>query len=259
MLFKTMKNYDPSRESFLIDQVVLIDGQPACGKGALDPAIASMERVELLNFSPQLENICGLNYLGRLDDNSAVAMLRLEADLVLYETMMSRNTNFRPNDQSSAFKDINLFTYIKRLFNKGDSLVPDKIIKEKPILHFMTHAMLGVSKPLFNAFKNKIIIIELVRHPKSMLSKQTEYNEWWSTDDGKKRQFKLFINYNDNEIPFWAKDWADLYINGNPVDRAILEMSHQIKISQSFKNQNKTLIDEQCLTVPFEKFVIIVS
>ena len=118
MLFKTMKNYDPSRENFLIDQVVLIDGQPACGKGALDPAIASMERVELLNFSPQLENICGLNYLGRLDDNSAVAMLRLEADLVLYETMMSRNTNFRPNDQSSAFKDINLFTYIKRLFNK---------------------------------------------------------------------------------------------------------------------------------------------
>ena len=66
-------------------------------------------------------------------------------------------------------------------------------------------------------------------------------------------------NYNDNEIPFWAKDWADLYINGNPVDRAILEMSHQIKISQSFKNQNKTLFDEQCLTIPFEKFVIIDS
>ena len=40
------------------------------------------------------------------------------------------------------------------------------------------------------------------------------------------------------------------------LDRAILEMSHQIKISQSFKNQNKTLFDEQCLTIPFEKFVI---
>ena len=251
-----MKDFYPSRKNILLEQIVLVDGQPACGKGALDPAISSMRRVELLNFSPQIENICGLRYLNKLDNNSAKTMLRLEADLVLYETMMSRNTNFRINDQSSAFKDINFITYIKRLFVQGDSLIPKKIIKDKPILHFMTHAMLGVSKPLFEAFQNKLNIIELVRHPKSMLEKQTEYNEWWSSNAGKKRQFQLFINYKNNEIPFWAKDWPDLYIKSNSVERAIFEMSHQIKVAESFKKENSELFKKQCLSIPFERFVV---
>ena len=113
-----MNDLDPSRKNILLEQIVLVDGQPACGKGALDPAIASMKRVEILNFSPQIENICGLSYLNKLDDNSAKTILRLEVDLVLYETMMSRNTNFRISDQSSVFNNINLFKYIKRLFAK---------------------------------------------------------------------------------------------------------------------------------------------
>ena len=71
----------------------------------------------------------------------------------------------------------------------------DNAKEKKPILHFMTHAMLGVSQPLFRALGDKLSIIELVRHPKSMLHQQTAYNEWWLTKDGKERQFQLFLNF----------------------------------------------------------------
>ena len=179
-----MNSIKPSRKNILIEQLVLVDGMPNCGKGALDPAIASMERVELLNFSPQLENICGLRYLDKIDDDSSETMLKLEIDLVLYETMMSRNTNFRISDQSSAFNDINYLVYLKRLFQKGDKCIPQIIKNKKPILHFMTHSMLAFSIPLFNCYKEKIKLIELVRHPKSMLAQQTAYNESWLTDEG---------------------------------------------------------------------------
>ena len=249
-------NIVTSRKDVLLEQLVLVDGQPACGKAALDPAIASMERVELLKLSPVIENICGLRYLDKLDDDSAETLIKIEMDLVLYETMMGRNINFRITDQSSAFKDTNFIVYLKRLFQSGDKIIPTKIKEEKPILHFMTHAMLGVSQPLFRILGDKLSIIELVRHPKSMLYQQTAYNEWWLTNEGKKRQFQLFIKYNDEEIPFWANGWEELYIKSNPVDRAIYEMSHHFKITDKFKNEFKNVYESQCITVPFEKYVV---
>jgi hypothetical protein len=251
-----LNNIKPSRKNILIEQLVLVDGQPGCGKAALDPAIASMERVELLNLSPQIENICGLKHLGKIDDDSSEAMIKLELDLVLYETMMGRNTNFRISDQSSAFNDINYLVYLKRLFQKGDKFIPEIIKNKKPILHFMTHSMLAFSIPLFNCYKEKMNLIEIVRHPKSMIAQQTAYNESWLTDEGKKRQFQLFFDYEGEEVPFWAKGWEKLYINSNPVERAIYEMANQIKLTNTFKEKNKFLYDSQCFSIPFEKFVV---
>ena len=65
-----MNNIKPSRKNILVEQLVLVDGQPACGKGALYPVVASMDRVELLNFSFNLENICGLRYLDKIDGDN---------------------------------------------------------------------------------------------------------------------------------------------------------------------------------------------
>ena len=39
------------REKMLLNQVVLVDGQPGCGKTLFTAIIAAMERVELLNYS----------------------------------------------------------------------------------------------------------------------------------------------------------------------------------------------------------------
>ena len=251
-----MNNIKPSRKNILVEQLVLVDGQPACGKGTLYPAVASMDRVELLNFSFNLENICGLRYLDKIDDDSSEAMIKLELDLVLYETMMGRNTNFRFTDRSSAFNDVNLLVYLKRLCQRGDKVIPDRIKKEKPILHFMTHSLLGISKPIFNCYKEKLVIIELVRHPKAMLEQQTAYNESWFSTEGKKRQFRLFVDFEGVEIPFWTKGWEKLYVNSNPVERAIYEMDHHMKLTEIFKSQNNLLYDSQCISIPFENFVV---
>ena len=88
--------------------------------------IASIPKVELLQYSPLLENICALFHLNKITKDAAIAMLKIEFDLVLYETMMSRNINFRPRDLSSAFKDVKFTKYINRLFQKGDEKLAQK-------------------------------------------------------------------------------------------------------------------------------------
>ena len=42
---------------------------------------------------------------------------------MIYESMMSRNTNFRYNDLSSVFNNSKKVEYFKRLFNKGEEFV----------------------------------------------------------------------------------------------------------------------------------------
>jgi hypothetical protein len=249
-------NHTVVRDDILLQQLVLVDGQPGCGKGMLDPAIVSMERVEFLQFSLQIENICALRHIGKITSDVAETMIKLQADQVLYETMMSRNVNFRLSDHSSVFKDPDFWVYMKRFFAKGDMLVPERIKTERPILHFMTHRLIGSSEPIFNSFGDKVVIIETVRHPMSMLEMQTRYNEGWSTPQGNMRQMDLYIKYKDGQVPFWAKGYEELYLKSNPVERAIYDMHHQIEKAESFKNKFKDLYESQCITIPFEKFAV---
>ena len=245
-----------ARDKTLLQQLVLVDGQPACGKAVLDPVVTSMERVELLQLSVQIEYLSALKYLGGITGDGVEALLRLQADLVLYDTMMSRNVNFRVSDQSSAFRDPNFWVYIKRLFAKGNKLIPERIKAERPILHFMTHRLLGLSEPVFNSFGDKVVIIEMVRHPMSMLVQQTRFNEDWFSSQGKLRQMDLYFKYKDDQVPYWTKGYEDLYYKSNPVERAIYDMHNQIEVVDSFKNKFKEIYKSQCITIPFEKFVI---
>ena len=164
------------REEMLLEELVLVDGQAGCGKTLFTAIIAAMDRLELLNYSPELENICALKYLNKITDDAAESMIRIQMDLVIYETMMSRGTNFRPSDISSIFRDVDLKIYLRRLLVKGDEVIPERIKKERPILHFATHNLLAFSEPVFKALGLKVSLIEVVRHPLYMLIQQTLNN-----------------------------------------------------------------------------------
>ena len=94
-----------------------------------------MHRVELLQYSAFLENICKVFYEGQISRDATLTMLQLKFDRMLYEAMMSRNMNFRPSDLSSAFRDTKYLTYIKRLFSKGDECIPNEVLLRRPILN----------------------------------------------------------------------------------------------------------------------------
>ena len=47
-----------TRKKQLAEKIVIVDGQPGCGKTMLSPIIASMERVELLSYAFEVEFIC---------------------------------------------------------------------------------------------------------------------------------------------------------------------------------------------------------
>ena len=63
-----------SRKPHMAEKVVIVDGQFGCGKTMLSPIISAFDRVELLTYAYELEYICALKYLKRIQEDAAITM-----------------------------------------------------------------------------------------------------------------------------------------------------------------------------------------
>src|SRR5262245_13795996 len=77
------------------DRIVVTDGLPGCGKTMMSAIVAGLPRVELMQYAYEIEYACVLNALRKLTDDAAQGLVRLHADIRLYNSMMARETNFR--------------------------------------------------------------------------------------------------------------------------------------------------------------------
>lgn len=242
------------REITLTNNIVIIDGQPGCGKTLFSSIVSSFKRVEILNYSFETEYISRLYNFNKIEEDATVSLIRMFADLKLYQTMMGRETNFRYSDLSSVFNNPYPLKYFKRIFSKGDTDVPSKIKTINPILNLTTHNLLNFSEPIFKAFGAKLTFLEIVRHPLYMIKQQTINMRDLNIENP--RDVDLYMNYNGSIIPYYAIGWEEKFISSNIVEKAIynIENIYELnKIKRSNLNKEKSY---KILTIPFEKFVL---
>ena len=89
-----------------------------------------------------------------------------------------------------------------------------------------------------------------------MLIQQTLNQINWYKSPNTARQFHLFIKHGNQQVPFWNYGQEELYINSNPVERAIYEMKKLTELSENYKKQKLGANEAQVLTIPFEDFVL---
>ncbi len=235
------------------DQVVFVDGQPGCGKTMLAPIVAALDRVELLTFAYEIEHVCTLRFLGRMSADAAQTLIRLTTDLRLYNTMMGRETNLRPGDQSSVFSDIRPWRYLRRLFQPGDAAVPERIRRERPILLLTTHNLTAFSEPVFSALDGRAVFLELVRHPLYMIKQQALNMERLISAS---RHFTVYFDHKGAAVPYFTRGWEDLFLASNPMDRAIYSCVFMTEWTDAARERLRASGAARILTIPFERFVI---
>ena len=252
-------NYNPNqkfktvRTPYLAEKIVFIDGLEGCGKTLFSTLVSSFDKVEKLTYSYEIEFFCTLHYLNKIDTDAVVTMVRMLTDLVTYDTMMSREVNFRPSDLSSIFRHPNTMIYLKRLFMKGDYAVPERIKKEKPIIPLTVHKLLINARPIFEALTGRLVFVEIVRHPLYMIIQQTLNNENLIY---RARDYCVYYEYNKGELPWYTAGWEELFLNSNPVEKSIYYIQKiGDKMTESRKKLSKMYTDK-ILTIPFEKFVV---
>ena len=245
-----------TRNKYLTDSVVLVDGFPGCGKTLFGPIISSLSRVEIMQYIFEIEFICRLSFLNKIDKVSASALISMLTDQKLYQTMMGRDTNFRFDDLSGVFKNPFPLRYFKRIFSEGDMKIPEKIETERPILNFVAHDLLSYSEPLLDALGNRLTYIEIVRHPLYMVIQQTLNMErlYTNTDP---RDIQIYYDYNKKELPYFCLGWEEDYLRSNNVEKAIFSLQHASQTSERLKKRiNLEKKNSNLLTIPFEAFVV---
>jgi len=237
----------------MVGKVIFVGGYPGCGKSLITPIIGTFARVEMQKYNYQLEHICSLHHLGKIDEDAAVVMIKILTDLDLYNLMQTRDINFRPSDMSSIWKNPRTFRYIRRLFQPGDQAAMERIEKEKPILQILTHNLLIHGVPILKALGERLTILELVRHPLYMMRQWYLYIDRYGADA---RDFSIWFDYKGHSLPFFASGWEEQYLTSNSMDKVIYSLLHLSERSEEIMGELTEKQREQIIIIPFEPLVL---
>ena len=242
---------------YLTGKVVVLNGLSGCGKTMLSPIIGALPRVELMQYSYVLEYVCQLKYLGRIETDVASALTGLITDLHLYNIMMGRETNFRPADLSSVFRNPRPMRYFLRLFQAGDEAVINRGQVERPILLLTTHNLLPISLPLFEALGPRVLFVELVRHPLYRIIQHSIAMEREQFETGgNSRSFLIMFEYKGVRLPWFAYGWEEVFLTASPIEKAIYVMDYMTKQAERLGVFGAGYGRDDVLVIPFERFVI---
>ncbi len=248
-----MSNYKIIRNGYLAKKIVIVDGLAGCGKTLISPIVSAFDRVELLNYAFEIEFVCRLKKLKKISTDATISLIKMFTDHKLYQTMMGRETNFRYSDLSGVFNDSNPSRYFNRIFTEDNEMsIPDKIKNERPILNLTTHDLLSYSQPILQALANRLVYIEVVRHPLYMIIQQSLNMERLLDNP---RDIQINFKYKNKQLPYFAKGWEDLFIKSNNIDKAIYYIFKSMKLSELTRNKINNSSFNNLITIPFEKFV----
>jgi len=232
-----------SRKSQMLQKVVFVDGFPGCGKTMLSPIISSFNKVEVMQYAPLVEQMCELFGMESIGEDVAISMIQMNLDMLIYNVMMGRNTNCRYSDLSSIFKNKPL-THIARMLRKGDEFIPGVIRRENPILHLTTHMLLPAFPLLAKAMGDKIVFIEVVRHPLYMIIQQEKNFAMFESS----RNQHIRYSVGDHEYTFFSKGMEDIYDYANSFEKAVYSLKWYFQRIKEMDNKG-------VIVIPFERFV----
>jgi len=232
-----------SRKSQMLHKAVFVDGFPGCGKTMLSPIVASFDKVEIMQYAPLVEQMCELWEIGSISDDVAISMVRMNMDMLIYNVMMGRNTNCRYSDLSSIFSNKPL-THIVRMLRKGDQTIPGVIEQEHPVLHLTTHMLLPGFPILAEAMGDKMVFIEVVRHPLYMIIQQEKNFDMF---EGSRNQHVRYVS-GEQEYTFFTAGMEEVFDQSNSFEKAIYSMKW-------YFDKMAEVNHDAAIVIPFERFV----
>lgn len=205
----------------LFNRVVLVDGTAHSGKLLLGPILSTYKGVEIHKLETVFEHIAVLYHFKKMSLDAAVTLMRNYLDESFYNSIIGRNINFRPSDMSSVFNGKNQRRYLDRLFSEEGEAAVKRITDEKPVCQYLTHEILGFIEPCFEAFGDKLYIVEVIRHPVNMVDRWL--NRGWGNDRFglDPRSFIICFEHGGRQVPYFAHSFRDHYHAMSDVERVI--------------------------------------
>jgi hypothetical protein len=235
-----MNNIKVVRDNTYNNMVVFIDGPCNSGKSLISRILEGYERVEKSEDSDLFYWLCNLWRFRKLDEDVAIALIKLEADLRIYNLMIGRCINTRPSDVTSLEKYPFKSKYKERMLIEEHYTITEKISKERPILQNMISNAMGDIDIFLKAFEDRLRYIYVKRHPTDLI-----YNIWARgfgdriSEDPSERQFSL--RWNKYSVPTYTHDWEKEYIGMSSMNRVV----RMVSITNNYDNDGYNKLNKK--------------
>ncbi len=241
------------RSAAIAEQVLFLDGLTGTGKTMLAPILSTLRRVEVQRIEHIYEYICHLRFLGRIEEDAAIALIRMYADIACYNAMIARESNFRYSDLSGVLSNPGGWRYLLRLFKADGEAVVTRIKRERPILQLVSHGVPGAASLLFSAMGERLTLVEMVRHPLYLIEHWYSYMHRWGTDP---RDFAICLKHGEANLPWFALGWEEKYLACNKMDRVIYTLEWLLSLFEQGLSGLGQSARGRVVVIPFEHFVM---
>ena len=151
--------------NILCDNIIIVDGYSSVGKGVFCKYIQTFNRVEKMCVDHIFHEIAFMSDLKLMNNDIANYYFKLRLNIMYENSILSRDLNFRPFDDSSIFKSKSPFDYILRTFKKDGDNIFDLINKNKSHFLIMSHFSMPFLNFFFNVLGKRLKYINIVKHP----------------------------------------------------------------------------------------------
>ena len=219
----------------------------------MGPILASFARVEIERVEEIIEYIGALHRMGKISQDAAVALLKMETDMQLYNSTIGRNINFRFADHSSVWKNPNRLRFFKRLVTRDGSAAVQRIIQEQPIYQNQTHDQLMNFDIHYASFGERLRILEMIRHPVDLIDSwlRRGWGDRFGTDP---LALTFCFSYKGQDVPYYALGFEELYLDSTPLGRVIHMIARLWDDSTSAYYSLPPEKQRQVLIISFEDF-----
>lgn len=230
--------------------VVFVDGITRCGKSLFSHVIGTFENFEHLQFINPLEHLVPAVALGAVEKGFAAAFMRSHLNETVYNTLLSRNVNFRTTDQTGVPNHPDADVYWKRLQRPDGDDVVRELREAIRVFPFMTHDMM-VNLQTLDEINVPYRMIEIYRHP--VMNVKSCFERGWGRRYGSDpRAFTLNVAHGGHLIPWYAIGFEDVWLGCSELEKCVWMVTELLTRSV---DQQTRFGDHRILTVTFESFV----
>lgn len=215
-----MKEFKLTRNNTYDNDILIVDGFGKSGKIIMERILELYEGIDLHIEDEWSQMITRLNSIKKIDDNTAIILLRTIFDRKMYNSSISREINTRFKDDSSIFKYSYPLEYLKRYFTSDsnrDNI--DRYINDR-VLHIASQNALIYSDILFKSFGDRLKIIYVARNPIEQVYSMKDY-DFLNRIGNHPSNTMITYEYKWIEYPLFAKGWEDDFFNMKDMDRII--------------------------------------
>lgn len=235
-----------------VGKFLIVDGYSASGKLLLSTILQTLHRVEKMEINNLIQQLSYLKMFNKISSDGYKAIIKNHIDISIQNILLSRSQNFRPFDGSSVFNTFTKVKYLKRLFSKEGDYINKILLKEKPIIHFLTHYSYFSSIDLMKILDGNLLFISMVRHPVYSF-KHMLYLVKNIISGNKRISYIGFNNKKKNFIDPWFMNFK--YDDSDTVtDIVIKYFLHLKSLELNFDRNNPR--NKNIIKIPFEKFIM---